>query len=118
MTAGTQVRDWIHLDDVVGGLAAMVAAPLVQPGETIELGSGSPTSVADVVRLIYELSGSSGRPLIGALPTRPGETAHQEAELAAARERLGWHPHISLREGLGRLIDQMRQARSDKAPEE
>lgn len=54
MTSGSQQRDWIHVRDIVNGFEAITQSQ-VSPGTTIELGTGQSYSVADVVRLIYEL---------------------------------------------------------------
>src|SRR5690606_35695656 len=64
MTPGSQVRDWIYVDDVVDGLLAALCRPL-PAGTTVELGTGVGTSVAAVVERIYALCGSGGQPLLG-----------------------------------------------------
>lgn len=102
MTAGTQQRDWVYIADVVAGLWQMVHQA-VPAGETADLGTGQTTSVADVVRLIYEQFGQGGRPLIGHLPSRPGEEAVQVADVARTRALLGWETAVSLAEGISRL---------------
>lgn len=104
MTTGTQVRDWIAVEDVTAGLQAMVRAAELSPGSTVDLGTGEGTSVAEVVSLIYELAETGGRPLVGKLPSRPGEMTTQIADVAQTVTQLGWRPQISLRDGLGRLI--------------
>jgi nucleoside-diphosphate-sugar epimerase len=103
MTPGSQVRDWIYVDDVVEGLLATLCRPL-PAGATVELGTGLGTSVAAVVERIYALCGSGGRPLPGALPPRPGESIRQIADAESARELLGWEARTSLDEGLRRLL--------------
>ncbi|MCA9922939.1 MAG: NAD-dependent epimerase/dehydratase family protein, partial [Anaerolineales bacterium] len=40
MTAGTQRRDWIFVDDVAAGIAAVLNKP-IPTGETVELGTGT-----------------------------------------------------------------------------
>ncbi len=102
MTSGTQARDWIFVEDVARGLQAIMEATL-EPGTTLDLGTGSSTSVADVVREIYDLVGGVGRPLIGALPSRPGEAKVQTADHRHTAEATGWQAAHSLREGLCRL---------------
>ncbi len=104
MTAGTQQRDWIHVADVAAGLAAMIDKPL-PPGETIELGTGQLTSVADMVRQIYALAKSNGRPQIGILPSRPGEESVQVADVVRTKELVGWETAVTLAHGLASLID-------------
>ncbi|MCP4357775.1 MAG: hypothetical protein GY796_07160, partial [Chloroflexi bacterium] len=61
-------------------------------------------AVAEVVRLIYQLTGRGGKPLIGALPSRPGEEPTQIATAARTQEMIGWHAAVSLAEGLKGVI--------------
>lgn len=103
MTAGTQVKDWIAVEDVVAGVVAAVEADL-EPGQTIELGTGIGTSVADVVKLIFELSASHGKPLVGRLPSRPGEEPVQIADADRTARLTGWRAKMPLRKGMGRLV--------------
>lgn len=103
MTAGQQERDWIYLDDIIEGVYAALGKSM-PPGATFELGTGCSTSVAEVVKTIYRLSNSNGRPQIGMLPNRPGEDQVQIADAAATQKRIGWRAKISLEEGLCRLL--------------
>jgi UDP-glucose 4-epimerase len=103
MTAGQQQRDWIEVSDVVGGMTAVLDSNL-PPGETVDLGSGQTTSIADVVQLIYQLAGKGGNPLIGVLPSRPGEEATQVADAARTRELVGWGTAVSLADGLRKMV--------------
>ena len=105
MTSGEQARDWIYLDDIVEGLFAALTKPL-PPGTAFELGTGCATSVAGVVKTIYRLSNSSGRPQIGVLPSRPGEDPVQIADADTAQALIGWRAKISLEQGLCRLLEQ------------
>lgn len=105
MTAGHQERDWIHVDDVALGVAAALRAEL-GPGVTVELGTGRATAVATVVQQIFDLVNRGGRPLIGALPARPGEEACQVAKAALTRELIGWQAAIPLAEGLRHLVSE------------
>lgn len=104
MTSGRQQRDWIYLDDIVGGLTAALDQPLL-PGTTFELGTGYTTSVAEVVDTIYRLSQSRGRPQVGVLPSRPGEAEQQVADAAETEQLIGWRAKISLEQGLRRLLE-------------
>lgn len=102
-TRGTQQRDWLFVGDLVAGLWAMLGANLA-PAETVELGSGTTASVAEVVTQIYELVEGGGRPLIGALPSRPGEEAIQLAGTQRTAEQINWRAITSLAEGLAQTI--------------
>ena len=103
MTAGAQQRDWVFVDDVVEGLLAMANASL-PAGSSVDLGSGQVCSVANVVRLVYELVGGAGRPLIGVLPSRPGEEAVQMADVQRTKELTGWETAVDLEAGLRKMI--------------
>lgn len=103
MTRGEQRRDWVYVEDVVAGLLALLGK-LLPPCTAVELGSGCLTSVAEVVASVYALVGCGGRPLIGALPDRPGEEAVQVADVATTRALLGWSTAVSLKEGLAKTI--------------
>lgn len=105
MTHGRQEKDWIYIDDVATGIAAMVDAPL-SPGETVELGTGHAISVLDAVSDLYQKVGRGGRPLPGFLPERPGEEQRQVADAATSANRIGWQARWTLGSGLDRLIDE------------
>lgn len=104
MTAGTQEKDWIHVDDVVGGFLATLDADL-PPGETVELGCGRSISLLEVAHHIYQLAGKGGRPLPGALPSRPGEEPQQIADAERTVALIGWRAAIPLTDGLARLVN-------------
>jgi nucleoside-diphosphate-sugar epimerase len=111
MTAGTQIRDWIHADDVAAGLTALLGKPL-PPGTTVELGTGAGTALADAAALVYQTvnrfgqppSGLVGRPLPGKLPNRPGEDVAQIADAVRTQSLIGWQAKLSLADGLARML--------------
>ncbi|MDJ0756777.1 MAG: NAD(P)-dependent oxidoreductase [Ardenticatenaceae bacterium] len=107
MTAGTQKRDWIHVSDVAAGLAAFIDREKLTPGDTIDLGSGQATAVVDVVRIVFKLARSGGRPLVGKLPSRPGESPTQVADVQVTEAKLGWRAKLSLEEGLRRYLSHL-----------
>lgn len=103
MTAGTQARDWIYAEDVAAGFLAMLGKPLA-PATTIDMGTGTATALVDVADLIYQTVNRGGRPLPGALPSRPGEDPAQMADTVNTHALTGWQANISLTEGIGRLL--------------
>ena len=103
MTDGRQEKDWIAVEDVAAGLLAILGRDL-PPGTTVELGTGQTTPVLDVVERIYARVGRGGRPLPGALPSRPGEASRVAANVAQAEALAGWRARTSLDEGLDRLV--------------
>lgn len=99
MTSGTQKRDWVYVDDVVRGLLAITQAD-IPAGTSLDIGTGTMTALCDVVRMIYDIVGGEGRPLIGALPNRPGEAPCQQAKVAECEQQSGFHATVHLRDGL------------------
>lgn len=103
LTSGEQRRDWIYIDDVVAGLLAAAEATGID-GETIELGTGVATPVHEVVTKLFEIVGQ-GKPLVGALPQRPGEVPLMVADAAKAERLTGWRAKIGVDEGLRKLVE-------------
>ena len=104
MTAGTQPRDWIYAEDVAAGFLAMVGKSL-SPATTIDIGTGTVTSLIDVAHLIYHTVNRGGRPLPGTLPSRPGEDPAQTADVAQTFALTGWESKISLADGIVKLLN-------------
>lgn len=99
MTHGSQLRDWIAVDDVVVALITLMNASIM-PGETVEIGSGIVHSLADVVQSIYHVVGRGGRPLLGMVEDRPGELSEQKAAADACLAAIGFQATTSLMAGL------------------
>jgi nucleoside-diphosphate-sugar epimerase len=110
LTAGSQEKDWIYVGDAVDGLLALSEADLA-PGTSLELGTGRLTSVAAVVKQIYDLVGGAGKPLIGVLPSREGEVQSHAADVERAREMISWEAGVPLEQGLLYTYEQIRRRR-------
>lgn len=104
MTTGEQEKDWIYIDDIVAGFQALLGAELV-PGTTVELGTGRATRVADVVEELYGIVRHGGRPIIGAIPNRPGEAPRQIADAKQTAATINWRAGLSLSEALRKLVN-------------
>lgn len=103
LTSGQRLADWIYVEDVVEGLLRAATAPGID-GCEFDLGSGSLTSVRQVVEQIVELVGTGIEPLFGALSDRPFEQ-ERAADTTFLSDRLGYQPQTSLKQGLAATID-------------
>jgi UDP-glucose 4-epimerase len=104
---GTQVRDYLYVDDAVRGLVAV--ATKGEPGEDYNVASGEPVRLLDLAR---EIAALMGHPRIRIVPTGrsfPGDTPRWYADVTKMRE-LGFATQVSLRDGLGRTIASMMPA--------
>ena len=86
---GTGVRDYIHVVDLaLGHLAALAKAPELPGCTAINLGTGTGTSVLDMVRAA---SRAVGRDLpYQFAPRRPGDIGVCYSDAALAKKLLGW----------------------------
>lgn len=97
-TDGTNVRDYIHVADLA--LAHAVAATRLDAGDALEpaynLGSGSGSSVGEIMATVAEVTGIPFTPEIA--PRRPGDPARIVAAGDLAARDLGWEMRHSLQE--------------------
>lgn len=99
-TAGSQYRDFIHVQDVASALVALLEneAPLVA-----DIGTGVGTAVRDAVLHLAHLLGAEDRVDFGDAPLPVHELQELVADTSAVRA-LGWSPRVSLADGLAELI--------------
>ena len=93
---GEQTREFTYVSDAVDGTVKAASADVV--GQIINLGGGSRVTVNRVLDTLEDISKLKARRKY--LPVAPGEPRHTGASINVARERLGWEPRVSLREGL------------------
>jgi UDP-glucose 4-epimerase len=110
---GTQTRDYVYVDDVVEAMVAASTAPGID-NLVINIGSGTETSVRELVRLVLEITG--GKPEVMENPrTEPG-VSRMCADLTLAREKLGYQPRLGLAEGLRLILDRDPRFRKKEPP--
>ncbi len=102
---GGQTRDFLFVGDAVG--AMLLAAAPGEPG-TLNVGTGTETSVLELGRRLAELRGARFDPVHA--PARAGEVRRSALDPGRAFETLGWRPEVSLEEGLRLTLDAGEQA--------
>lgn len=103
-TEGRQLRDFMHVSDVA---EALVAILLSDVRGAVNVSSGTPVPVRDVVRMIGEQLGAMDRLGIGALPSR-AEAPMIAGNPRRLREEVQWEPKFDLRSGIADTIAWMR----------
>jgi UDP-glucose 4-epimerase len=98
---GQQVRDYTYVDDAVRALVLL--AERGQAGTAYNLGSGIPTRVIDLARMICEEMGLSDVELICTNQEVVGDIAEWYADITRLRS-LGFELQVSFRDGLRRTI--------------
>jgi nucleoside-diphosphate-sugar epimerase len=104
-SAGAQVRDFVHVDEAAAATAALLRSKV---GGPVNIGSGEPVSVRQLIEIVADLVvarvGASGRPRFGALPTRPDDPAALVLDLARLRNEVGWKLQLPLRQALASTV--------------
>ena len=101
---GSQTRSFCHVDDQVRGLLALMASGELGP---INIGNPDERSVLNLARIIIQLTDS--RSTIEYRPLPQDDPVQRCPDILLAEQRLGWHPSIGLREGLGTVVEYFRR---------
>ena len=103
---GSPERDFLYVEDAARAyLAVWEALERGEGGgEAFNAGGGEPHRVLDVIDLICRLAGASVVPEIRGAGVPHGEIDRQWVDSTRLRERTGWHPEVTLEEGLRRTI--------------
>jgi nucleoside-diphosphate-sugar epimerase len=94
---GQQVRDWIHIDDVVAGMLAVAESGTEEP---VNLCTGVGTSMTELAALACELVGY--RPRFEYLADKPAGVAHRVGD--PQRFHQYYKPTVTLAEGVARAL--------------
>ena len=89
-------RDYVHADDVANALLAIGTAE--RPPAVLNVGSGEPTSLDDLAKLVQAVTGDVA-PIMYS-EGRAVDVSHTWLDVSRAADTLGWHPVVSLTEGL------------------
>jgi dTDP-L-rhamnose 4-epimerase len=108
---GEIVRDFVFVDDVVRAFVNSCEIDIAG-GKIINIGTGKPTTIALTARMIlsglglhedmFKISGSF----------RNGDIRHAVSDITLASSVLGWLPQVSIKEGIGSLVEWVKSERS------
>lgn len=96
----TPRRDYLYIDDFV---EALISTLDVKGLAIYNVGSGESISVKDLITLIAEVAGKK-KELVSHDVKRPSEIPDAVADITKITREIGWHPKISLREGIKQVI--------------
>jgi len=97
---GEQTRDFVYVDDVVR--ANLLAATTDATGKGYNVATGTSISIRELAETVRSLV-DDDVDIVHTDP-RPGDIERSEADVTKARERLGFEPTVSLRDGLSTLV--------------
>jgi len=110
---GRQVRDILHVDNLIDAFEAAAANIGRVAGSVFNIGGGPDNAVSllEVLRFIEHRRGACV-PLRKAAP-RPGDQRVYVSDIGRAARDLGWKPRTSWREGLDGLFEWVREHRQE-----
>lgn len=108
---GKQVRDVLHAEDMKRLYVATVSNIDKARGQAFNIGGGVANSLSllELFSLLEEIAGV--RLSYTKLPVRESDQRVFVADIAKARELLGWQPEVTAREGVTRMLDWVGQIR-------
>lgn len=100
-THGQQLRDFLFIEDAADAIVSLLDSPVEG---AVNIASGKPTRIVDLVQRIGHQLGSSDRLKIGALTASLDEPLLITADTTRLRRELLWQPKVSLEDGLQKTI--------------
>jgi CDP-paratose 2-epimerase len=108
---GKQVRDVLHVEDLLRAYEAAIRAPDKVAQQAYNVGGG-PANVLSLIDLIEILEARRGRKMsLRFGDWRPGDQQVYISDIRKLEADLGWAPQITVPAGVGRLVDWVAQNR-------
>ncbi|AWK03019.1 epimerase [Flavobacterium crocinum] len=105
LTEGTQLRDFIFIEDVLSAYLCIISNIDKFIGfNNLPLGSGETVTIRKIVETIKEVSESKSNLLFGKIPMRENELLCSDADISKLKS-LGWYPKFNLNEGIKLTIE-------------
>ncbi|MCW2682662.1 MAG: NAD-dependent epimerase/dehydratase family protein [Blastococcus sp.] len=105
---GQITRDFVFIEDVVSAFAA-AAARGEEPRACFDVGSGEPSTIAELAEVLSRYHGAPA-PVVGGR-FRDGDVRHASCSIDATRSALDWTPRWSLEQGVGALQEWIAKTR-------
>lgn len=108
---GSQIRDWLHVEDHVSAIYEIITSPMV--GETFNIGGNNEKTNMDVVTSICNIldlikpdpNNKSYKELITFVSDRPGHDLRYAIDSSKIQKQLNWKPVIKFEDGLRKTIE-------------
>ena len=101
---GAQSRDFTYIDNVIQANMKACKAPAEKAaGSVFNIATGERIDLNETFRVLKKLTNYSGE--VKYAPERSGDVKHSLADLAKAKECLGYVPTVNFEEGLRRTIE-------------
>ena len=99
---GEQTRDFTYVTNVVDGVIRAAETPGVA-GQVFNVATNSRISLNQLLETLKKIFGSDVEPIY--LEFRPGDVRDSQADIAKARDILGYKPSVGFEDGLRKTVD-------------
>jgi dTDP-glucose 4,6-dehydratase len=96
---GSQTRSLCYVSDLVEGIYRLLLSGHTGP---INLGNPEEVSIRQLAEAIIRATGSKSAMVFEPLPE--DDPQRRQPDITAAREKLGWEPHVNLENGLAKTL--------------
>jgi len=101
VTHGAQIRDFLVVDELAAAFGALMESGVEG---AVNIASGAPIALRDLVAMVGDATGRPDLIRYGALEPPPGDPAEIVADVRRLREEVGWAPRESLADGVERVV--------------
>ncbi|MEG3985587.1 NAD(P)-dependent oxidoreductase [Microcoleus sp. S28C3] len=98
---GNQIRDFLYVQDVADAFVALLESEVTG---AVNIGSGQPIAIKDVVYKIADIIGRSDLVQLGAIASAAKEAPLLVADVTRLSNEVGWLPKFNLEMGLRQAI--------------
>lgn len=98
---GDQIRDFIYVQDVADAFVALLESDVT---EVVNIASGKPITIKDIVYKIADKMGRVDLIELGAIATNPREPPLLVADIRRLSQEVGWQPQFNWDIGLDQAI--------------
>jgi dTDP-glucose 4,6-dehydratase len=105
---GTNVRDWLHVDDHCRGIHLVLTGG--RPGEVYNIGGGTELTNKELTGRLLDATGA-GWDSVEKVTDRLGHDLRYSVDITKIRAELGYQPAVPFERGLAETVDWYRQRR-------
>ena len=103
VTKGEQKRDYLYIKDFNRALLKSLTTESAY-GEILNIASGQPRTIKKVIGNVKQIIGK-GKPVLGGLKYREGESMELYANIEKAKRILNWEPKYEFKDSLQKVIN-------------
>lgn len=113
LTRCEQLWDYLFVTDAAEAITQLIQA---RCEGVFNLGSGTATPLRQIVKTTQRLMQVDVNPEFGAVPYRADQVMHLQADISKLHKATGWHPVVSMEEGIRRSIEHFQTVRRLGSP--